>query len=140
MVEPMVAASVLVLGALLVLAARLPAGIALGLIVGAGALHGWRMGPRLRAIWRAYFAGFLASSALLHALGWQAGRTLFQLRGARLAAGLALGAAGIAPLAGLIGEGAMARTALKTRPDGEPLVYVYEGPCACGTGSTRRRS
>jgi urease accessory protein len=48
----------------------------------------------------AYFAGFLASSALLHGAGWLAGRSIFARGQARMAAGFALGLTGLALLAG----------------------------------------
>ncbi len=99
MVEPMVAASVMVLGALLVLATRLSSGLALGLIAATGALHGLAHGAEASGNLAAYFAGFLASSALLHAAGWQVGRILFSRSQGRLVAGLALGATGLALLA-----------------------------------------
>jgi urease accessory protein len=47
----------------------------------------------------AYFAGFLAASAMLHAGGWQAGRTIFARGQGRVVAGLALGITGLALLA-----------------------------------------
>lgn len=98
-VETMVAASVLALGALLVLAMRLSAGAALGLIGATGALHGMAHGAEASGQLPAYFAGFLLSSALLHGMGWLAGRTLFARAQGRLVAGLALGATGLALLA-----------------------------------------
>ena len=97
-IEPMVAASVVALGALLVVAARLRSGLALGLITATGALHGLAHGAEATGHLPAYFAGFLASSAVLHAAGWQMGRTLFLRAHGRVAAGLVLGGAGLALL------------------------------------------
>lgn len=99
MIEPMVAASVLVLGALLVLATRLSSGLALGLIVATGAVHGLAHGAEASGNLAAYFGGFLVSSALLHGAGWQMGRMIFSRSQGRLAAGLALGVTGLALLA-----------------------------------------
>lgn len=98
-VETMVAASVLALGALLVLATRLSSGLALGLIAATGALHGLAHGAEATGSLPSYFAGFLLSSAVLHGAGWLAGRTLFAQAQGRLVAGLALGATGLALLA-----------------------------------------
>jgi urease accessory protein len=99
MVEPMVAGSVLMLGALLVLATRMNAGLALGLIVATGAVHGLAHGAEASGNLAAYFGGFLLSSALLHGAGWQMGRMIFSRSQGRLAAGLALGATGLALMA-----------------------------------------
>ncbi|WCT78535.1 HupE/UreJ family protein [Novosphingobium humi] len=99
MVEPMVAGSVLVLGALLVLATRLSSGLGLGLIVAAGAVHGLAHGAEAGGNLAAYFGGFLLSSALLHGAGYRIGRMIFSQSQGRLAAGLALGATGLALLA-----------------------------------------
>jgi urease accessory protein len=99
-VEMMVAASVLVLGGLLMLATRVGSGLALSLIGGAGVLHGMAHGAEATGALPAYFAGFLASSALLHGAGWLAGRSIFARGQARMAAGFALGLTGLALLAG----------------------------------------
>lgn len=97
--ETMVAASVLILGAMLVMAAQLPSRLALGLIAATGLLHGMAHGVEATGSLPAYFAGFLASSALLHAAGWLAGRSIFARAQGRVVAGLALGATGLALLA-----------------------------------------
>lgn len=99
MVEPMVASSVTVLGALIVLAARLPSRLALGLIAATGALHGFAHGAEASGNLAAYFAGFLAASALLHGAGWLVGRKAFLQAEGRFVAGAMLGVTGLALLA-----------------------------------------
>ena len=75
-VEAGVAASLLVFGAMLVGATRVPAGAGLALIGAAAALHGVAHGAELPAGASAagYLLGFLATTALLHggasASGW----------------------------------------------------------------------
>lgn len=84
-VESGVAASVLLMGVMLVLAQRLPPALGLALIAATGALHGGAHGGEIPAGtgFASYAAGFLLTTALLHATGLAAG-----LRLARARAGL----------------------------------------------------
>lgn len=96
-VELGIAASVLVLGLLVAFAVRLPLAIGMTLAGAFAFLHGHAHGtewPALASAW-GYAAGFLLATALLHATGIMAGRTLdakrLQFVGACLAmAGLTL--------------------------------------------------
>ena len=99
MVEPMILASVLVLGALAALATRAPLGVALG-ITGAMALfhghaHGAEMGG---ATALTYLAGFALATALLHGAGVLGGLSLMRFGGPILvrAAGGGIAALGAA--------------------------------------------
>lgn len=100
--ETGVAASVLVFGAMLLCARRLPAAAGLTLVALAAALHGLAHGAELPvgASVAGYMTGFLASTALLHAGGVGLGVALRE-RGSRLwqALGASLGAAGLLLLA-----------------------------------------
>jgi len=97
-VETGVAASVVMLGVLMLAAGRLPAGLGLGLVAAAALLHGFAHGSELVAgqSFAAYATGFMVGSALLHAVGLGAGAWLQTLRtGAwRAVAGL-IGASGL---------------------------------------------
>lgn len=101
-VEQGLAASVLVFGALLAFATRVPAAAGLALIAMTASLHGFAHGSELPpgASATAYALGFLASTALLHAGGLGLGATLRE-RSARLwqAGGALLGLAGLVLLA-----------------------------------------
>lgn len=107
LVEPAIAASVLLLATMLALPGRIASGPGLLLVALAGSLHGLAHGAELPAgaSFAAYAAGFLGSTALLHGLGLMAGQALlaWQRSAARLlawrltAASLAL--AGLALLA-----------------------------------------
>ncbi|WP_227711018.1 HupE/UreJ family protein [Novosphingobium ovatum] len=101
--EAMIAASLAVLGALVLLALRVRSGVALGLIAASGALHGIAHGAEATGPVAPYVAGFLIASALLHGAGWQLGRMLFAMRHARVATGVALTVAG-----GVMGLGLLA--------------------------------
>ncbi len=78
--EHLIAASVLVFGAMLVAGGRaVPAATALGLIALAGGLHGWAHGAEAPAGgFGAYALGFVLTTAALHALGVVAGLGLRQ--------------------------------------------------------------
>jgi urease accessory protein len=97
-VETGVAASVLVFGAMLACAPRLPAAPGLALVALAALLHGLAHGAELPvgASVAGYTLGFLASTAALHAGGVGLGVVLRE-RGARLwqAMGALLGLAGL---------------------------------------------
>lgn len=94
--DGLVAASLLGLGALLLLAPQVGNGVALPLIAAIGLLHGHAHGVEAPGAVPGYFAGFLAASALLHAIGWRLGVSLCSARGGRLLAGIGLGLAGLA--------------------------------------------
>lgn len=97
-VEPSLALSVLMLGAMLAFATRLPTGAGLVLVSLTALLHGLAHGAELPAgaSVAAYAAGFLLTTAMLHAGGVGLGLALRQ-RSARLWQGLGatLGAAGL---------------------------------------------
>lgn len=100
--EALLAASVLLLGALLVGGARVapPLGLALSALAGAlhGSAHGLEMAGGLS--FAAYAAGFVLASAILHAVGLGTGVMLLRWRGGALrVAGWLVGLAGAAMLA-----------------------------------------
>ncbi|MDT3669433.1 MAG: HupE/UreJ family protein [Aromatoleum sp.] len=70
-VEPMIAASLLVLGALVALRAQLPAWAGMSIVGGFALFHGYAHGADLPAAASvlAYGAGFVATTATLHATG-----------------------------------------------------------------------
>ncbi|HPD92721.1 MAG: HupE/UreJ family protein [Rhodobacter sp.] len=91
-IEPMILASVIVLGALIAMSVRLPPGLALSLIALFGAAHGWAHGAEGPQTGQAFFAaGFALVTALLHLSGIALGRGLgaVALRGAGAGAALA---------------------------------------------------
>ncbi len=102
-VEAGILASVVILGALVAAAVRLPAAPALALVGLAGLLHGHAHGTELAegAGALAYAAGFLLATAGLHAAGllgaWRAGEGQ-----ARLAVRLAGGAAAVVGMVALV--------------------------------------
>ncbi|MFO1264460.1 MAG: HupE/UreJ family protein [Rhodoferax sp.] len=71
MLEHLIALSVVLFGAMLVLGHRqLPAGLALGVIAVSGTLHGWAHGAEApQAGFAGYAVGFLVSTAMLHTSG-----------------------------------------------------------------------
>jgi len=73
-IEAGVAVSVVMLGAMLLARRRLPPSAGLVVIAGAALLHGWAHGSEWGqgATITAYAAGFMLSSALLHATGFAA--------------------------------------------------------------------
>jgi urease accessory protein len=77
-VEPMILASVLVLGALIAFAARLPLGLSAGIVALGAFFHGQAHGAEMSAGAGAWFAalGVLLATALLHGAGIGAGLTL----------------------------------------------------------------
>ncbi|KAA0179666.1 HupE/UreJ family protein [Cupriavidus gilardii] len=81
-VEPMIAASLLVVGLLVALRARLPAGVAMALVGGFAVFHGYAHGAELPpsagalpAV-LAYVGGFAAATMALHLAGIAAGTVL----------------------------------------------------------------
>lgn len=105
MLEHLIALSVVLFGAMLVLGHRaLPAGLALGVIALSGTLHGWAHGAEApQAGFATYAVGFLATTALLHASGVVAGLALRKALTERKdwvtpCLGALLGAAGVALL------------------------------------------
>jgi len=101
-VEAGVAASLLVFGAMLVFAARVPAGTGLALVAAAASLHGVAHGVELPAGASAagYALGFLATTALLHGGGLGLGLVLRRRAVALMQpAGAVLGTAGLVLLA-----------------------------------------
>lgn len=98
-VEPMILTSILLLGAVVALAARIPLTRALPLLALFGAAHGWAHGaegPSTGLI--AFAAGFAGMTAALHGLGLGLGLALQRLAGMRLTrlAGGVTAAAGLA--------------------------------------------
>lgn len=101
-VEAGVAASLLVFGAMLAFATRVPAGAGLALIAAAASLHGFAHGAELPAgaSLAGYALGFLATTALLHGGGVGLGGVLRRRAAALMQAiGAVLGATGLVLLA-----------------------------------------
>lgn len=102
-VEPMILASIIVLGAVVALALRAPLTLAVPLLAVFGAAHGWAHGaegPSTGLAW--YAAGFALMTALLHGAGLLAGLGLQRVAGSRVTrvlGGLTAGA-GLLLLAG----------------------------------------
>jgi urease accessory protein len=88
-VEAGILASVIVLGALVSAAVRVPLGLAMALVAGFGLLHGHAHGAELLMGQGAlgYAAGFLLATAALHALGVLAALRLADRRVVRVAGG-----------------------------------------------------
>lgn len=103
-VEPMIAFSVMALGLLVALDIRLPVPAASALVGFAALFHGHAHGSELPAMGSPslYFAGFLAATALLHAMGLGLGALKFGRIGriAMRVSGAGLVMAGTAFLAG----------------------------------------
>lgn len=94
-VEPMILASIMILGVLVALAAPVPLAVLLGMTAVFGAAHGWAHGAEGPATGlAAYAAGFAGATALLHLAGIALGRSLPKLALRGLGAGTA--AAGLA--------------------------------------------
>ena len=90
-VEPLILASVIVLGAMVAGALRAPLPVLIGMVAVFGAAHGWAHGAEgSSAGIAAYAAGFAAATAALHGMGLAAGRLVpaRALRGAGLFAAL----------------------------------------------------
>ena len=100
--ELLIAASVVLLGGLLVSGARLPGAMGLSLVAASALLHGTAHGMAMVAgeSFMAYGAGFVLATALLHLGGMGLGVVLQRLRGALpRVAGALIGGAGLAMLA-----------------------------------------
>jgi len=106
-VEPGIAASVIVLGLVILSAWRLPTPLALGLVALFGVLHGFAHGAELPAGSDplAYGAGFLLATLVLHAIGVAIGLLQAAPRGALVlrTGGAAIAAAGVWLMAGAPG-------------------------------------
>lgn len=90
-VEPVILASVIVLGAMVALALRAPLPVMIAMVAVFGAAHGWAHGTEgPSAGIAAYAVGFAAATAALHAMGLLAGRVIpaLALRGAGVLAAL----------------------------------------------------
>jgi urease accessory protein len=86
LVEPMILASVMALGLLVALAARLPLGAAAAMVGVFGLAHGAAHGGELGAAGAlAFGAGFLAATALLHGAGIALGVAAKQVAGGTVA-------------------------------------------------------
>lgn len=81
LVEPAIAASVVVLGLMLAFVRRLPAAAGLAMVAVAGSLHGLAHGAELPDAggFAGYALGFLAATAMLHATGLAAAPRLLAL-------------------------------------------------------------
>lgn len=105
-VEPMIAASVLVLGFMISLSRRVPLAVSASLVGAFGMWHGYAHGIEFAggsiSMATEFVVGFLSASALLHGVGLLAG-SLAQRRfgGLLRAGGVAIGAIGVMLLAGL---------------------------------------
>ncbi|GAB4356295.1 MAG: HupE/UreJ family protein [Oricola sp.] len=95
-VEPGILASVVVLGLMIATARVFPAGLGLVVIGGFALLHGHAHGTEAAGALTGYMAGFMATSVLLHATGYGAGRLVAGMRYGTIAAGVAVAAGGLA--------------------------------------------
>jgi len=102
-VESSIAASVVLMGAMLVFARRLSPPVGLALVAVAGALHGIAHGAEIPAGsgFASYAAGFLLTTTLLHVVGLATGMRLARARDGLLRiAGSSLAAVGVLMLVG----------------------------------------
>jgi urease accessory protein len=100
--EPMVVASVAVLGALVAGAIRIPLGLGAALVSVFAVCHGFAHGiemPVASSAW-AYAAGFAIATASLHGVGLGLGRSLRALPMAARLGGAAISATGVALMVG----------------------------------------
>jgi urease accessory protein len=94
LVEPMILASVLVLGVLTALAARLPLAVAAGIVAMLALFHGHAHGAEMGgASALAYLAGFAGATAILHLAGVLGGMGLARAAGPAMARGAGAGVA-----------------------------------------------
>lgn len=96
LVEPGVAASVILFGLLICGAAFVPASASLAMIGGFALLHGHAHGAEAVAPIGGYAAGFILASACLHLGGYAIGRRLTKLQYGIATAGALIAAAGTA--------------------------------------------
>lgn len=101
-VEHGVLASMIVLGGLVAIAARVPAGAAMAVAAGFGLLHGHAHGTEMADGAFGYAFGFLVATALLHGAGLLLARGA-DAAGGRLATRLAGAAGALAGLALMLG-------------------------------------
>ena len=94
--EPGILMSLVVFGTLVALGTRVTLPVVLVLAALFGLAHGFAHGVEAVAAPFVYVAAFLAGSALLHVAGFLFGRQLETVTHGRLAAGLCLGASGLA--------------------------------------------
>ena len=105
LIESLIAASLIALGALLAAARRVPLAASIVLVPAMGLVHGWAHGAEMPAdaSVQAYFAGFLSATALLHLCGIGLA-SLALSRGASMAlraGGVGMAAVGCGLLAGI---------------------------------------
>jgi urease accessory protein len=101
--EPMVVASLAVLGAMVAVAVRVPVGVGAALVSGFAVFHGYAHGiemPAASSAW-AYAAGFALTTAGLHGLGLGLGTALRQRPVFARLSGAAIAATGMAMMGGL---------------------------------------
>jgi urease accessory protein len=101
--EPMVVASVAVLGVIVACAVRMPVGLAAALVSVFAAFHGFAHGiemPAASSAW-AYAAGFAITTAGLQWVGLGLGRTARRQHFVARLGGVAIAATGVALLVGL---------------------------------------
>lgn len=101
--ETGIALSLLVLGALAALHRPVPVGAALGVAAVSGLFHGLAHGAEapMNGATASYLAGMVATTIVLHGLGYWAGRGVF-VRAAAAATGFSAVAVGAASLVGLL--------------------------------------
>jgi urease accessory protein len=103
MAEPMVVASVAVLGAIVAGAVRIPAGLGAALVSVFAVFHGFAHGiemPAASSAW-AYATGFAIATASLHLVGLGLGMSLHRLPIAARLGGAAISVTGVALLVGI---------------------------------------
>jgi urease accessory protein len=101
--EPMVIASVAVLGAMVAVAVRVPVGAGAALVSVFAVFHGYAHGiemPAASSVW-AYAAGFALTTAGLHGLGLGLGTALRERQVFARLSGAAIAATGMALMGGL---------------------------------------
>lgn len=94
-VEPGILASVVLLGLMIATARQLPSSLGLAAIAGFALMHGHAHGTEAAGALAGYMAGFMLTSATLHAAGYGAGRFLAMSRYGLIASGLAIAAGGL---------------------------------------------
>lgn len=104
-VESLIAASLIALGALLAAARSVPFTVSIAMVPAMGLVHGWAHGAEMPAAapMQAWFAGFLSATALLHLCGIALAGLAMKRGGAMAlrAGGVGMAAIGCGLLAGL---------------------------------------